>query len=72
MTVLQDKKTEPTQLKSRFHTREALISELAYAIARLDRDMWEDTTADHDIIINFSPSQVFDRRLSIVDAPIDV
>jgi hypothetical protein len=31
--------------------RDALISELAYAVTRLDRDMWEDTPVQHDVVV---------------------
>lgn len=37
---------------SHSHTREALISELAYTITRLDRDMWkEECPPKHEVIL---------------------
>ena len=38
--------------------REALISDLAYAITRLDRDMWEDKPVKHEVIICLPSDQL--------------
>lgn len=32
--------------------RDSLISELAYTITRLDRDMWEDTPVRHEVVVS--------------------
>lgn len=51
MSILHDNSSQP----SKDHTRDALVSELAYSIVRLDRDMWgEDVQyvpVQHDIVV---------------------
>eukprot|EP00026_Physarum_polycephalum_P002251 Phypoly_transcript_02256.p1 GENE.Phypoly_transcript_02256~~Phypoly_transcript_02256.p1 ORF type:complete len:947 (+),score=114.19 Phypoly_transcript_02256:323-2842(+) len=48
VTVVQDIEKALDDTKN---GRDSLISELAYAITRLDRDMWEDTPVQHDVIL---------------------
>lgn len=44
VTVLQDQRIVDGK-------RDSLISELAYAITRLDRDMWEDNPVKHEVLV---------------------
>eukprot|EP00026_Physarum_polycephalum_P000536 Phypoly_transcript_00537.p1 GENE.Phypoly_transcript_00537~~Phypoly_transcript_00537.p1 ORF type:complete len:1451 (+),score=177.67 Phypoly_transcript_00537:50-4354(+) len=64
VTVMQDN----TSQTSANIVRDSLISELAYAITRLNRDMWEDRPVKHEVVICVPANDFKITRLSSAES----